>query len=610
MNPTLPAKVDALPTGPGVYLFKGEQGEVLYVGKAKDLRARVRQYLRGQDERLHVRFLADVAADVEVVATQTEKEALLLERTLIRKHGPPYNVMLVDDTNFLHLHVDPDEAWPRYRLVRRITKAKGRFFGPFASSSRARTTLQFMERRFPLRTCSDRELASRRRPCLLHQMGRCMAPCVDLCGPERYRQALDESLLFLEGRSGELMVRLRGRMKEAAASQDFEEAARLRDLIVAIESSMERQDVVDGKLGNRDIWGLKRDGDRGGVAILSVRGGHLEEGITHPFQGAVDGDAELLSSLLNTFYGAAADIPPEVLLPFAIPEMEVLAELLGDARGGRVRIAVPQRGAKARLVKMAGKNAAVSMTARTREDEARMLALEQVARVCGLSAPPMRIECFDNSNIQGADPVASMVVFSRGRHDRAASRRYRVKTVEGSDDYASMREILGRRLRRAVKEGNLPDLIVVDGGRGQLSAALEVRDELGLPEVKMVGLAKPRTEHARGDLDATDKIVLPGSATPVRLDAHDPGLRLLQAIRDKAHHTAVSYHRKVRRKRTLTSVLDDLPGVGPARRRALLRHFGSVAAMRHASAEDLCAVDGVGPRMAARICAALDAPKG
>jgi excinuclease ABC subunit C len=605
MNPTLPDKVDALPTGPGVYLFMGEQGEVLYVGKAKDLRARVRQYIRGQDERLHVRFLAAAAADVEVVATRTEKEALLLERTLIRKHGPPYNVLLVDDTNFLHLHVDPAAPWPRYRLVRRITKSKGRFFGPFASASRARATLQFMERRFPLRTCSDRELASRTRPCLLHQMGRCMAPCVDLCAPEDYRAALDESLLFLEGRNTELMRRLRARMKAAATAKGFEEAARLRDLIGAIEASMERQDVVDGKLGNRDIWGLTRQGNQGVVAILSVRGGHLEQGVTHAFGEALEGDAELLSSLLNTFYGEAVDIPPEVLLPFPIPELELLGEILSEARGGRVRIAVPKRGHKARLVKMAARNASVSLTARAQEGEARMAALERIAQVCGLSAPPMRIECFDNSNIQGADPVASMVVFSRGVHDRAASRRYRVKTVVGSDDFASMREILHRRLTRGMAEQDLPDLVVVDGGQGQLSAALGVRDALALPEVKMIGLAKFKTERARGELDATDKIILPGTDAPLRLDAHDPGLRLLQAIRDKAHSTAVTYHRKVRRARTLTSVLDDLPGVGPARRRALLRHFGSVAAMKHATKDELCVVEGVGPQMAARIHKAL-----
>lgn len=619
MSLSLRARADALPSEPGVYLFKDKRGRVLYVGKAKNVRARVRQYITGQDERLFVPYLVRTSADVDAVVVQTEKEALILENTLIKKHRPRYNVKLVDDSSFLHLQIDTGARWPRYRLVRSVDtdRARLRSFGPFTSASRGRATLEFLSRRFPLRTCSDRELRSRSRPCLLHQMGRCIAPCADLCTKEEYDEVVAESLLFVSGRNTELLARLRRSMAAAAEELDFEKAARQRDLIRAIESSIERQSVVDRKLGNRDVWGLSQDEDGGVVALLPVRQGMMHEAALFPFTDGpwAGAPGELLSSVLNAWYGRGADIPAEVLLPQELPDHEAMAEVLSERRGSTVRLLLPQRGAKARLIETARENALAERSRRRDAATRQQEALAELQRVCQLPRPPRRMECFDNSNVQGTDPVAAMVVYVDGQRARQHDRRYRIKTVVGSDDYASMAEVLGRRLRRGVEEGELPDLLVVDGGKGQLNVALAVLRELGFrhqrepasdrPLIGVIGIAKPRTERARGDREAVDKLVLPGAKNLIRLPANSAGLRLVQSLRDATHDAAVSYHRKRRRKRTLTGSLDGLPGVGPARKRSLLAHFGSIAAVRAASVEQLAEVPGLGLRSAAQLHAAM-----
>lgn len=618
----LPERVAQLPTQPGVYLFKDARGRVLYVGKAKNLRARVRQYVSGQDERLMVPFLVEQAADVDVVLVHSDKDAILLENTLIKKHRPRFNVKLVDDSSFLHLRIDRRERWPRFHLVRRIQDTKARHFGPFASASRARATLEFVGRRFPLRTCSDRELRSRSRPCLLHQMHRCVAPCVDLCTPEEYDRIVDEALLFLEGRNDELVSRLRARMEAEAEALRFEEAARLRDLIRAIEASIERQHVVDARLSNRDVWGLFRSAHRGVLAVVPIRGGKMQEAATVPLEGIGSADPELLSTLLNTWYGEGVQIPGEILLPLSPVDADALQEVLAERRAAAeerqsaaVKLVVPKRGDKRKVVELANRNAESAFRRRAAREEQQLDALKALVKVCRLPRLPRRIECFDNSNIQGTDPVASMVVFQDGQPHRASYRRYRVKTVVGADDFATMREILGRRLRRGLSEGELPDLLVVDGGHGQLNAAIAVMRELelsiqgeeaaGRRVVPVIGLSKPRTERRRGDRTATDKIVLPGVKNPLRLRDDEPALRLLQQLRDESHRTAVQYHRKVRRRRALSSVLDGLPGVGEERRKALLTHFGSARAVKSATAAQIAEVPGFGPRLSERIAASL-----
>lgn len=601
-----------LPRGPGVYLFKDERGHVLYVGKAKDVRARVRQYLSGHDERFMVRFLVQAAADVDAVVVSSEKEALILENTLIKKHRPRYNAKLVDDSAFLHLRIDTRQPWPQYTVVREIQEDGARYFGPYHSASRARATLSFLERRFPLRTCSDAELRTRKRPCLLHQMGRCLAPCVDLCTTEAYAEEVEQSMLFLGGRSRELLQRLGQRMSAHAEAERFELAARDRDLMRAVQASIERQAVVDQKLGDRDVWAVHVQGEQGVMVLLPVRRGMMQEVIPLPFEEVETDEGQLLSSFLNRWYQEGQPIPPEVLLSTTPADLAALEELLGERRGGTVKLSVPVKGDKRRLVEMALGNARLALS-RDGGANRHLRAMEDLQEVCRLPRLPRRIECFDNSNIQGTDPVAAMVVFIDGQPQPAEYRRYRVKTVEGADDFATMREILDRRFRRALEAQTQedrrgwgrPDLLVVDGGKGQVSAARAVLLDLGIHDVPLIGLSKPRTEHARGDREATDKIVLPGAKDPIRLHHNRAALNLLQAIRDETHATAVGYHRKVRSRRQLTSVLDDLPGVGEARRKALLSHFGSTRALRGASAAQIAEVDGFGPKLAAAVAQAL-----
>lgn len=603
----LETRTALLPTTAGVYLFKDRRGKVIYVGKAINLRARVRQYLAGADERHMVPFLVHAADDVEVVLVNTEKEALLLENTLIKKYRPRFNAKLRDDSNFLHLRIDPRGEWPRYDLVRRIRSDGARYFGPYHSASKARTTLAFLQRAFPLRTCTDAVLKSRRRPCLLHQMGRCSAPCVGLIEKVPYDEIVEGSMNLLEGRKQPAIEHLKQRMQTAADALEFEKAARLRDLAWSIQASVERQQVVATDLGDRDVWGLYREGRRGAFAIVPIREGMMGEPRSAPIAFGEE-DPELLSSLLNTTYSGETPIPAEILVPVLPPDAEVLEDVLSERRRARVRLHAPQRGDKVRLIELASENARMRYLRETDEDERHRRAMVELAEVLELAEPPHRIECFDNSNLQGTNPVAAMSVFLDGRPARAEYRRYRVKTVVGADDYATMREIIDRRFRRAIEEGVRADLLVVDGGKGQLGVAVAVLQDLGLHDQAVVGIAKPRTEHARGEKDATDKVYLPHRKDPIRLPQGHPALRILQHVRDEVHRHAVRYHRQVRDRDLLASVLEEIPGIGPARRKALLTALGSADAVADASVEMLARIGGIGPALAEQIHAALHPP--
>ncbi|HNH48243.1 MAG TPA: excinuclease ABC subunit UvrC, partial [Myxococcota bacterium] len=453
---------------------------------------------------------------------------------------------------------------------------------------------------------TDKALAARRRPCVLFQLHRCSAPCVGKVSTEDYSAIASDALLFLSGKNKELLRRTSERMTAFAEEERFEEAARLRDLLRMLEGALDRQSVVDTRLGDRDVWGLYREGDRGVVVCLPVREGLARDPQLFPFEGEIGEAGEILSSLLNAVYDQVP-VPPEILASSLPDAAEALAELLSERRGSKVELRIPQRGEKVRVLQIAEESAKAHFLLNNSEEERITRALEGIAEIVGLSAPPTRMECYDNSNLLGEDPVASQVVFIDGKPDRSEYRRYKVKTVVGADDYATMREILGRRMKRALAEGDFPDLLVVDGGRGQLSAAEDVLAELGLTDQPVIGISKPRTERRRGEWDAVDKLILRHQPEPVVLRHDHPSLRMLQHIRDEAHREAVGFHRKQRSKSKLHSALDDVPGIGPTRRKALLTHFGSMSGLKKATAAQIAEVPGVGAALAEIIAEKLAA---
>ncbi len=616
MTPELQAKLDLLPSGPGVYLMRDRTGEVVYVGKAVNLRSRVRSYFnRSGDDRAFVPLLSGLLGDVETILVGSEKEALILESTLIQRYRPRFNVVLRDDKSFISLRLDKTRPYPKLEIVRRHgpgTEKDGRvvYFGPYISAAAIRETVRLVNRHFRLRTCSDRELLDRSRPCPEWHLGRAPAPCWLDVPPEVYARSVREAELFLSGRSDELLARLRSRMGEAAAAERFEEAARLRDQIGAIERSLERQRMVQSDKVDQDVFGVARGGAHLSVVVLAVRRGRLQERHVFDFSRQEFPTEELLGSFLGLYYDGPAAPPKEILLPLRIEGEGALAEWLSDRSGRTVRLRVPRWGGKRRLVETAEANAAQAL----RDHQARGADLEEtlarLQRALSLPAAPHTLECFDISNLQGAEIVGSKVRFRDGRPEKAGYRRFRLKGVAGQDDFAALYEVLRRRLARAGERDELPDLLVIDGGKGQLAVAEAALADAGL-STPVVSLAKSRVlaPGATGPAaHSPERVFLPGVKEPVVLRPNTSELFLLQRLRDEAHRFAITYHRTLRRRRTLRSALDAVPGVGPARRRALLARFGSVAGVRAARPEELCEIAGVGRALAERILAALAAP--
>ncbi len=592
---------------PGVYLFRDAGGRVLYVGKARDLRGRLQTYRTpGGDGRLGVRFLERDACSVETIVTRTEQEALLLEDALIKQHKPPHNVRLKDDKSFLMVRLDLDERFPRLKLVRAHQpkagrrKGRSRLFGPFASARAVRQTLSDLHRVVALRDCTDAVMNHRSRPCLKHQIGMCAAPCVGLVDAAAYGELVERATRILSGETAELERDLELRMREAAGRLEFELAGSWRDRLQALRRTVERQGVRPGEGVERDVLGLARRGDQALVHRLAFRDGRMAESRTHAFRSELP-DAELLHDVLTALYGGGRrEVPREVVLPCAPADRELLEGVLGE----RLSLVVPSAGERLRMLDLAGENARAERArreaARGEEDEAG----RRLARLVGLTAPegPLVVDCFDVSNLQGTSVVASRVRFRGGIADRAAYRRFRVRSVQGQDDFASMREVVGRSLRRGQGEGDLPDLIVIDGGAAQLSRALEAREDAGAWDVHIVALAKARSARSlRGRrLPASEeRLYLVPGAPPVELPRHSAVRHLLERVRDEAHRFAITYHRKERGR--LRSKLDSIPGVGPARRKALLRRFGSVAGVARASVEELSGIPGIGPGLAKAI---------
>ncbi len=597
-------KLNSIPTQPGVYLMKGMAGDVLYVGKAISLRNRIRSYFQASaDHSPKVQRLVSSIADLEFIVTASELEALILECNLIKRHRPPYNVRFKDDKRYPYIKITWQEDFPRVQVVRRASRDGARYYGPYASSAAMRQTLELLRRIFPYLTCKRKISGNDNRACLYYHIKRCLGPCIGAVSKEEYRDMMKQVCLFLEGKGEEIVISLRRRMEASSKSLEFERAASLRDQIQAVEQVISRQRVISTAMTDQDVIAFARDDGETCVQIFFVRAGKLIGREYFLMDGADSVEAdEVLASFIKQFYKDTAYVPPEILLPSDIDEASIIERWLREKRGTKVVLRVPHRGQKRELVEMVVENAIQTLAhliAKEQVEEAKALAaLTDLHVRLALEALPLRIEAYDISNIQGATATGSMVVFVEGLPRKSAYRRFRIRTTDGPDDYAMMREVLRRRFRKAVAKqttgeetwAKLPDLIVVDGAKGQLNAALEVLAEYGLEGVATVGLAKAREE-----------VYEPGEPEPLILPLNSPGLQLMQRLRDEAHRFAIAYHRRLRRRESLMSSLEEIPGIGPRRRQALLRRFGSVEAIRQASLDELATVEGMNRTVARRV---------
>lgn len=603
-------KARSLPTGPGVYLFKSADGTVLYIGKAQNLRSRVRQYVSLSDNRIRIPALMERAKQVDVLVTPTIKDALLLENELIKQHKPVFNVRLRDDKQYLALRLDRSEPWPRLTTVRNFSRDGAEYFGPYTSSIELKESLGDLRRIFPLRSCSMgvfRDYARRGRPCIEFEMKRCVAPCCDRVEEAAYAELVKGTLLFLRGRSNELVKDLAARMKQASDDEAFEEAGRLRDRIAAVKRMVERQRIVGGRAVDRDVVALVRSGGDVEMQVLHVREGRVVGAEGFSFSNVRIDDGEVVQSFLGQYYGEAyaRRVPPEVLTSQRVSESEGLLGFLADRAERPVKLKTPQRGDLLALVELARENAALTLERRLSARSSIEAALEEIQSRCGLAKLPRRIECYDVSNFQGSLAVASRVVFEDGAPIKADFRRYRIRDAEAGDDYGCLREVLGRRVARRDKEP-MPDLLMVDGGRGQLGVVSAVLADANVT-LDTLGISKERDEESasrrvrRGGGLKAERLFRPGRANPVMLHQASKGLLLLQRVRDESHRFAIEYQRKLRNKANLASILEELPGIGPRKRRALLKELGSLKRVREASQEEIAGVSGISQKDADRI---------
>jgi len=606
------SQLGKLPRGPGVYLFRGERDDVLYVGKAKSLRARVRSYFnRGSDMRAGIDRMVDRIQGIEVIVTQSEAEALHLEQNLVKRHRPPFNVRLRDDKSFPYIAVTVSDPYPRVMFTRERHRRGTVYFGPYANAKKVRETLDVLNRVFQFRPCEGPKPGRHSGiPCLDFHIERCTAPCVGAISEEDYGAIIDGVIEFLSGETRPIRRELERRMREAAAGERFEEAARYRNRLFAVESLAQRQAADKRAVGTIDVIGLAVDGDRAAVQLFPLRDGKMVDRFAFHLENVEGQDREtILESFCVEHYGSAPAIPPQVIVPPDISDTDALASFLGDLRGARVEVRAPQRGEKRRLAELAEENAQLALehdaSVTEQRRRRRVEALEELRESLNLESLPTRIECFDVSNIQGREIVASMAVFVDANPRRAHYRTFAVRGLEGQDDFASMAQVVSRRFARLRDAASLdrydesfaqvPNLVVIDGGKGQLAAALEaIHSTYDLPRVAVVALAKREEE-----------VYVPGRAAPIRLPRHDPGLQLLQRARDEAHRFAIGFHRRRRDTRAFESIFDDLEGIGPARRRAILHHFGSAEAFVQASREELEGVPGLPAKTARAVYAQL-----
>ncbi len=602
----LDEKLMSLPRGPGVYLFRDANGAILYVGKAKSLRARVRSYFQRGDTRPAMVPLVGKIADVEVIVTRTEAEALHLEQNLVKRHRPPFNIRLRDDKSFPYIAVTLEDEYPRVMFTRERHRRGTVYFGPYANAKKVRETLDVLNRVFRFRPCEGPKPGRHSGiPCLDFHIDRCFAPCVGNISAEEYGELIDGVIGFLSGDTKPILSELEGLMRDAAADERFEDAARYRNRLFSIRHLAERQAADQRAVGTVDVIGLAIDGDKATVQVFPLRDGKMIDRYGFHLENVVEDDPlAVLEAFVTEYYGSAPSVPPQVLVPAGITETGAIAEFLSERRGSRVEVRAPARGEKRRLVELATENAQLALEQDVEAREAqrlrRVAALEELRECLNLESLPLRIECFDVSNIQGEAIVASMTVFVDARPKSAHYRTFSVRGLDGQDDVGAMREVVSRRFARMRAEevdesfSQLPNLVVVDGGKGQLAAALAAIDALDLPRVAVIALAKREEE-----------VFVPGAPAPVRLDPHGPGLQLLQRVRDEAHRVALRYHRRRRDSKAMETIFETLPGIGPARRRALIRHFGSAQRFLEASQEELEGVPGLPQKTARAVYAQL-----
>jgi excinuclease ABC subunit C len=602
----LEAKLKALPAKPGVYLLRSASGAVLYIGKAKSLRPRVRSYFRaGGGPRVAPERLLERIEDVEVIVTSTEVEALHLEQNLIKRYRPPFNVRLRDDKSFPYIAVTLEDEYPRVMFTRERHRRGVVYFGPYANAKKVRETLDVLNRVFPYRPCEGPTPGRHSGiPCLDYHIDRCLAPCVGYVSKEDYRAVIDRVIEFLSGETRPVLRELERKMKEAAENERFEEAARYRNRLFSVRHLAERQAADRREVGTVDVIGIARDDDCAAVQVFPLRDGKLIDRYAFHLENVSDRDQEtLLEAFCLEYYGSAPSVPPEIVVPADAGDTAALAEFLSERRGSRVEVRAAQRGEKRRLQELATQNARVALESEAEASERRRLrrveALEELREVLNLESLPLRIECFDISNIQTSSPVGSMVVFQDAVPKKAHYRKFGIKRAEGQDDFAAIAEVVSRRFARLrdvaaddYDEGfaKEPNLVVIDGGKGQLTAALAAMQAYDLPRVAVIALAK-----------RDEEVFVPDRPEPIVLDRHSPGLQLLQRIRDEAHRFALGFHRQRRDQEARESIFDTLQGVGPARRRALLRHFGSAERFLAASQEEL---EGV-PQLPAKTARAI-----
>jgi len=582
-----------LPDGPGSYLFKESSGRVIYVGKAKSLKKRVLSYFRLPEHLSHkTALMMKKASGLDFILTSTEKEAFILERNLIKKFMPRYNVILRDDKQYPCLRLNIKERYPRLSIIRRIKKDGSLYFGPFSSAHSVRSTLKVIDRVFQLRKCKGRGLPKRTRPCLNYQMGRCLGPCTHHVPVSEYRQIVKKVRLFLEGRNRELIERLQKDMAGASARLDFEKAANVRDQIRAIEKTVERQHVVSPRLEDQDIVALARGKDRFQVVILFVRKGCVVGNRDYLIKNPGGSASEVMEAFLKQYYAGSAFIPKQVLISEPVEDVMSITEWLCDLAGKKIMIRRPKRGEKLQLVSMAVANAENLLSSRAEQEEEDLM--EIVRAALKLKKPPKFIEGLDISNLQGDMAVGCVVSFADGLPHRSGYRNYRIKAVNGIDDYGMMAELVKRRMSK----GRLPDLFIVDGGKGHLAAVIRALalDSTG-DTVEVASIAKPD----QGRKEKQDKIYLPGRKNPVLLRPDHPALLLMMRIRDEAHRRAISYHRRLRLKNLTESRLDLIPGIGAKRKRLLLKHFKDIKSIAKASEDDLYQIPGVSHSLAGKV---------